>query len=136
MKTCIILCNFVSAITGNILITTIIFVYYYLLLDSSSTFMTDSQYLGTIQIWQNLKEHHYHLTTTESVIYQIDTNCPLFQSLNMHLFHKKLERLKLIYYGLILNFSKYYFKTGTIYLLFVSSHVFTTLEFDRNHFGI
>ena len=28
--------------------------------------MTDSQYLGTIHIWQNLKEHHYHLTTTES----------------------------------------------------------------------
>ena len=38
--------------------------------------------------------------------------------------------------GLISNFSKYYFKAGTIYLIFLSSHVFTGLEFDSNHFGI
>ena len=38
--------------------------------------------------------------------------------------------------GLISNRSKYYFKTGTICLLFLSSHVFATLEFDSNHFGI
>ena len=47
-------------------------------------------------------------------------------------FHIKLERLKLIYYGFIYSFSKYYFKTGII----LSSHVFNALEFDSNHFGI
>ena len=38
--------------------------------------------------------------------------------------------------GLISTFSKYYFKTGTICFLLLSSHVFTALEFDSNHFGI
>ena len=38
--------------------------------------------------------------------------------------------------GLISTFSKYYFKTGLICLLFLSSRVFTALEFDSNHFGI
>ena len=34
------------------------------------------------------------------------------------------------------NFSKYYFKTGTIWLVFFSSHLFTALEFNSNHVGI
>ena len=38
------------------------FARYRLLLASNSTFITDSQYLGTIQIWQNLNEHRYDLT--------------------------------------------------------------------------
>ena len=38
--------------------------------------------------------------------------------------------------GLISIFSKYYFKTGTISLLFLFSHVFINLEFESNHFGI
>ena len=38
--------------------------------------------------------------------------------------------------SLISNFSTHYFETGTICLLFLSSHVFTALEFDSNHFGI
>ena len=38
--------------------------------------------------------------------------------------------------GLISSFSKYYFKTGTIFLLFLPSHVLTALEYDGNHFGI
>ena len=38
--------------------------------------------------------------------------------------------------GLISNFSQYYFKTDPIYILFLSSHVFTALEFDSNHFGV
>ena len=42
---------------------------------SNSTFMTDSQFLGKIQIWQNFNEHRYYLTSTKSVICQIDTNC-------------------------------------------------------------
>ena len=36
----------------------------------------------------------------------------------------------------IIFFSKYYFKTGTFFLLFLSSHVFTALEFDSNYFVI
>ena len=76
--------------------------------------------LGTFQIWQNLNEHNYYLNSTKSVICQIDANCSPFQSLKMLPFHIKLECLTLIYYGLISNFSKYYFKTGTICLLFLS----------------
>ena len=53
------------------------------------------------------------------------------QAFFSHLFTLKANLL-----GLIANFSKYYFKTGTIYLLFLSSHVFAGLEFDSNHFGI
>ena len=46
------------------------------------------------------------------------------------------KRLKTDLLGLISSFSKYSFKTGTICLLFLPSHVFTALEFDGNHFGI
>ena len=38
--------------------------------------------------------------------------------------------------GLISNVCKYYFKTGTICFFFLSSHVFTALEFDSKHFGV
>ena len=41
----------VSGIAENILKTIIRFAHYHLLLASNSTFMTDSQYLGAIQIW-------------------------------------------------------------------------------------
>ena len=37
--------------------------------------------------------------------------------------------------GLISNFPEYYFKIGTICRLYLSSHVFTALGFDSNHFG-
>ena len=56
--------------------------------------------------------------------------------MNIFPFHIRLECSKLIYSGLISNFSKYYLKTGKICLLFLSSHVFSTLEFDSNNFGI
>ena len=50
-------------------------------------------------------------------------------------FHIRLERLKLIFYGFILNF----FINITLKLLqfafFLSSHVFTASEFDSNYFG-
>ena len=98
--------------------------------------MTDSQYLGTIQIWQNLNENHYYLTSTKSMICQIDVNCSPFQSLNMLSFHIRLEQLKLIYYSLMSIFSKYYLKTGTLHIFFSSSHVFTALEFYNNYFAI
>ena len=49
-------------------------------------FMTDSLYLSTIKIWRNLKEHFYYLSSTKSMICQIDANhssrwiCFLFTS--------------------------------------------------------
>ena len=70
------------------------------------------------------------------MIWQIDANCSPFQSLKLFLFHLRLERLKLIYYGLISTFSKYSFKIGTICLLFLSPHVFTPLEHDNNYLDI
>ena len=82
----------ISAITENILITTIRFVRHHLLA-SNSSFMTDSQYTGTIQIWQNLNEQTPLLTSTKSLICQIDANCSPLQSLNMPLFHIRLECL-------------------------------------------
>ena len=82
--------------------------------------------LGTIQVWRNLNEHHYYY---KSMIRQIDTNCSPFYSLNMLPFPIGLESLKLIYYSLISNISKYYFKTVTIYFLFLTVHIFSGLEF-------
>ena len=125
----------ISVITGSILVTIIRFVHYRLLLASNITFMANSLHLGTIQIWQNLNERYYYFTSTKAVICQTDDFSP-FQSLNMLPFHIGLECFKLIYYGLISNFSKYYFKTDTICLLFLSSHLFTVLEYDSNHLGI
>ena len=73
----------ISGITGNILIMIIGFARHYLLLASNSTFMTDSQYLGTLEIWQNFNE--YYLTSTESVICQIGANCsPLHYAVFSH----------------------------------------------------
>ena len=48
----------------------------------------------------------------------------------------RLEGLNLAYYSLTSNFSRYYFKTGTLCLFFIPSHAFSTLEFDSNYFGI
>ena len=90
------------------------------------SFMTDSKYLGTIQIWWNLNEHYFYLTSTKSVIFQIDANCSPFQSLNMLPFHIRL----------VSNVSRYFFKTGTFCLLFLSSHVSPGFQFDNNHFDI
>ena len=114
--------RYVSVIAGDPLIKAVRFARYDLLLDSSSTFMIDSHYLRTIQIWQYLNEHYYYLISTPSVICQIDANCS--------------ERLKLIYYCLISIFSKYHFKTVTLCLLFLCSHLFIALGFDSNYFGI
>ena len=123
----------VSVIRRIILITIIRFALSYLLLASNSTFITDSMYLGTIQISQNLNEHYYCLISTASVIWQIDANCSPNQA----------RTFKTIYHGNIMNllslkshFSKYYFKSCTICHLFLSSHVFTALELDSNHFSI
>ena len=87
-------------------------------------------------IWWNLNEHYYYLISTESVICQIDANCSPFQSLNRISFHIRLEHLKLTCYSLIWIFFSYFFKTGTLSLLFLSSHVLATLQSGSNYFGI
>ena len=95
----------------KILIAIIIrFARYHRLLASNSTFMTDSIYLGTIQIFQNLNEYYYYLISTKSVIWQMDTNCSPFQSLTL--------------------------KQVQISSFFLSPYVFTALAFYSNHFGI
>ena len=104
MKQYIIIFHLLLLLQGNSLITIVRSAY--LLLTSNSTFMTDSLYLGTNQIWRNVNEHYCYLTSTKSVICQIDANCSTFQSLNMLPFHIRLGSLKLIYNGLISNFSK------------------------------
>ena len=100
------------------------------------SFVTDSSYLGTIQIWWNLNEHYFHLTSTKSLICQIDANCSPFQSLNMLPFHIRFERLKLTYYSFISKFSRYSLKTAIFCLFCLSSHVFAALQFDSNYFDI
>ena len=112
------------------------FARYHLLFASNSFPITDSMYLGTIQIYRNSNEHYYYLNPTTSVIRQIDTNCYPFQSLNMLPFYIRIRTLKTNLLGLVSNFPKYYFKTGTICLLFLSPHVFTALKCDSNHFDI
>ena len=87
----------ISVITGNILIKIIRFACDHIVLASNSTFITDSMYLGTIQICRNLNEHYYYLISTTSVIWQIEANCSPYASLNMLPWHIRLERLKLIY---------------------------------------
>ena len=114
------------------------FVSYYLLLASYSILVTGCKYLGTNSDLVKLEWTPLFFNFNyKSVIFQIEANCFPFRLLNMLPFHIRLERLlKLIYYSLISNFSKYYFKTGTLCLLFWSSHIFTALEFDSNYFGI
>ena len=51
-------------------------------------------------------------------------------------FSHQARTLKTNLLGFISIFSKYYFKIGTIYLLFLSSHIFPALGFDSNHSGI
>ena len=115
----------VSVITRNILITMIRFVRYNNMICQHSH---DWFYLlrcnwGATKI---VNEYYYFLISTTSVICQIDANCSPFQSSNM----ARMLKTKLL--GLTSIFSKCYFNTGTICLLFLSLHVFTTLEFDSN----
>ena len=123
----------VSVIPRNILTTIIRVARYWLLLASDSTLMTDPMYLDTIQICLNLNENYWYLISTTFLIWQIDAHFSPFQSLNMLSFNIRLERYPL---GLISHFSKCYFKTGTICLLFLSPHIFKALQFDSNHSGV
>ena len=58
------------------------------------------------------------LNSIKFMICQIDENCSLFQSLKMLPFHIKPKSLKLTYYSLIWNFSRYYLKIGLLCLIF------------------
>ena len=80
------------------------FAHYHLLLTLNSTFQTDSQFLGIIQIWQNLNEHQL-LTSTTSVIFQKEANCSPFQSLDLLSFHtfNVLNRCITASFGIFLN---------------------------------
>ena len=51
-------------------------------------------------------------------------------------FSLQAKTLRTNFQGLISNFPKYFSKIDTVWLLFLSSHVFTALEFDSNHFDI
>ena len=47
-----------------------------------------------IQIWWNVNKYYHYITSTESVICQIDGNCSPSKSLSMLPFHIGLERFK------------------------------------------
>ena len=100
-----------------------------LLLVSKRVLMTD---LGTIQNWPNLSKHQYYLTSTKFLIWKIDENVSSFQLLNMLSFHIRLLHLKLIYYDLISIFVTF----GTMYILFLSSHVFISLKFNSIYISV
>ena len=109
----------------NILITIIRFARYHLPLASNSIFMTDSMYLVANLICGNLDRH----LTNRRKLFVI----PVAEYASCS---HQVRTLKTNLLGLISRFSKYYFKTGTICLLFLPSHVLTALEYDGNHFGI
>ena len=56
--------------------------------------MTDSHYLGAIQIWRNLNKYQYYLASTKSVIFQTDANCYQFHSMNRLPFSHQARKLK------------------------------------------
>ena len=108
----------VSVVTANILIAIIRFSHYHFRDASNSTFIIDSMYLEIIQIF-------YYLISVSSVIWEIDTNFSLFQTLNILLLTIRLELFKTNLLGLISKFSKYYFKTGAICLLvFIFTYIY------------
>ena len=123
--------SYVSVVTRNILITIIRFARCHFLLACSSTFMTDFMCFGTSQIYRNLNEHCYYFISTTSVTNRCKLfiiSIPEYASIS-----RQARTLKTDPLGLISNTSKYYFKTGTICLLFLSSHLFAALEFDSSH---
>ena len=124
----------ISVITGNIPITVIRFARYHPLLPASSTFITDSMYLDLSKLtikWALLLFNF-------SCIRDLAKRRKLFSIpvSEYASFSNQARTLKTNLLGLISNFSKYYFKTGTTCLLFSPSHVFATLICNINHFGI
>ena len=75
------------------------------------------------------------LTSTKTVIRQLDGNYFPFQSLNILPFHIRPKRLKLIYYSLILSFPDVTLKV-TQFNSFHSSYLFSTLELESNCFSM
>ena len=88
----------------------------------------------------NLNDYYYYLI--ENVIWKLQL-CDLKNRRKLFsipvaeyaYFSHQDRTLKTNLLCLTSNFSKYFFKTGITCLLFLSSHVFTALEFDNNHFG-
>ena len=126
----------VSVITKNILITIKRFSHHHLLPASNSTFMTD---------WFHVLRYNSDLSKLEWTLLLFNFNyipnlinrrklfsIPIAEYVS---FSYQVRMLKTNLLGLISSFCKYYLKTGTICLLFFSSHVFATLKFDSNHFG-
>ena len=86
-------------------------------------------------LWYNSDEQHYYLTPTKSVICHIYAVSP-FQLLSMVPFTSGYRYTK--NWSVTVNYNCFYifFITYTICLYFLSSHVLTALEFDRNYFAI
>ena len=125
----------VYVVTGSILVTMIRFACYHL-----------PRFRQHFHDWLYVLKDNSDLSKLEWTLLLLNFNCirdltnrrRLFSiPVAEYAFFSPLARtLKNNLLVLISNFSKYYFKTGTICLLFFSSHVFNTLEFDSNHFGI
>ena len=106
------------------------FARYHFLLAFNST-LTDSMYFVTIQICQNLKEQQI-LLFNFNYIRDLTNRRKLFSIpvTKYASFSHHARPLKTNLLDLILNFSKHYFKTGTICLLFLSSNAFNASEFN------
>ena len=124
----------ISVITGNIPITVITFAHDHPLLPSNSTFITDSIYLDL----SKLTVKWTLLLFNFSCIRDLAKRRKLFSIPvgEYASFSNEARTLKTNLLGLISNFSKYFFKTGTTCLLFSPTHVFVTLICNINHFGI
>ena len=126
----------VFAAIRNILITIIRFSRYHLLLASKQHFRNwfsvfrHNSYLVKLELTPSLFDFNQicDLTNRQIVLRSSHWICLYF--------HIRLKRLKPIYYSLISNFPKYQFKTGSLCLLFLSSHILIDLEFDSNYFVI
>ena len=124
---------YVSLITGDILITIIRFACYHPLLNINSTFLTDSKYLGTIQIWRNLNEHHsFWYIEIKSYLFAKKMQIVLYSS-------RWIARMLKTH---LLQFNNKPFLNINLTLVHLpqlahfTSHAFTTLECDSNYFVI
>ena len=99
----------------------------YFLLASNNTFMTDSQYLGTIQIWQNLNEDHYYLTSLQLNLWFVNYRQIILHSSRWICFLHQVRTLKTnLLQFIILNLAPFF--------SFSYLHTFPTLEFESNYF--
>ena len=124
----------VSIITENIPITIIRFARYHLLLATAL-----SRLILCFRYNSDLSKVEWTLLLFSfNYIRDLAKTCKLFfiPLAEYNSFSHQARTLKTNLLGLISNFSKYYIKTSTICLLFLSSHVFTNLELDSNHLNL